>query len=62
MITLLLLFFPLAAAALVFLTGHKMAARLALGFGIVELVISGLAAFKIFFQKVRMRCMYLNHG
>jgi len=43
MITLLLLFFPLAAAAFVFLAGHKLAAKLALGFAVIELAISGYA-------------------
>ncbi len=46
MITLLLLFFPLAAAMLVFLAGHKIAAKLALGFVVFELAMSGFAVLK----------------
>lgn len=46
MITLLLLFIPLAAALLVFIAGHKMAAKLALGSAVVELAISGFAVWK----------------
>ncbi|MEO6131073.1 MAG: NADH-quinone oxidoreductase subunit M [Saprospiraceae bacterium] len=43
MITLLLLFFPLAAALFVFLAGHNLAARLALGFAVIELAVSAYA-------------------
>lgn len=46
MITLLLLFFPLAAALLVFLVGNNQAAKLALGLAIIELGISGYAVSK----------------
>lgn len=45
MITLLLLFFPLVAALFVFLAGHHLAARLALGFAFVELVFTAYAVF-----------------
>lgn len=43
MITLLLLFFPLLAAMLVYLVGHKLSSKLALGLAVVELAISGIA-------------------
>ena len=43
MITLLLLFLPLIAAMLVFLAGNKAASKLALGFAVVELAITGWA-------------------
>ena len=43
MITLLLLFFPLLAALLVYLVGHKLSSKLALGLAVVELAISGIA-------------------
>ena len=46
MITLLLLFLPLAAAIIVFLSKHKMAANLALGFSVLELTISAFAVWK----------------
>ncbi len=48
MITLLLLFFPLAAALLVFLAGNRFAARLALGLAVIELVISCLVVSKFY--------------
>jgi NADH-quinone oxidoreductase subunit M len=46
MITLLLLFLPLAAALLVYLAGDKTASKLALGFAVIELAVSGWALSK----------------
>lgn len=43
MITILLLFLPLVAAMLVFLAGNKNAAKLALGFAVVELITTVFA-------------------
>ena len=51
MITLLLLFFPLAAALLVFFAGNKNAARIALGLSVVEFAVSIYAL-----------SMYITHG
>ena len=46
MTTLLLLFFPLAAAIIVFLAGHGRAARFALGAAVIEFVFSGFVLWK----------------
>ena len=46
MITSLLLFFPLLAAVLVFLAGHRLAAKLALGFALAEVIISAFVVSK----------------
>ena len=50
MITLLLLFFPLVAAVLVFLAGNRFARQLSLAFGITELAIT-IWALSIFDEK-----------
>ncbi|MEO5906526.1 MAG: NADH-quinone oxidoreductase subunit M, partial [Saprospiraceae bacterium] len=46
MLTLLLLFFPLLAAMLVYIVGHKLSSKLALGLAVIELGISGIALSK----------------
>lgn len=46
MITLFLLFLPLAAALLVYLAGDKLAPRLALSFAVIELAVTGWALSK----------------
>ncbi len=58
MITLLILFFPLVAAVLVYLAGDKVASRLALGFAVTELAISGWALSK--FTKEGAEAFYIN--
>jgi hypothetical protein len=54
MITLLLLFLPLAAALLVYLAGDKTASKLALGFAVIELAVSGWALSKFVHEALKL--------
>lgn len=58
MITLLLLFFPLAGALLVYLAGNQLASKLALGITVIELLLSAWALS--IFQSQGAEAFYIN--
>lgn len=60
MITILLLFFPVLAALAVLLGGSKLAAKLALGFAVIELTITGYALNV--FQSSGPEAFYIFHS